>query len=189
MKTRIHSVARHSDLTLCRKRLHELKRDQPDFKHELVMTDWQSECLSKGKWRSWNDWDKVNCPNCIAANTPGSSLYKARSMVSAKELPIDKRFASVIADAMRSTDQERRKGHENYDLASAMTALMEVLNIHLPKSRCSSCGGSGKVAHHHSVYCYRETFDGDELVCGSSTTECTSCRGLGFISEDLFKKG
>jgi hypothetical protein len=104
-----------------------------------------------------------------------------------RPLPINDRFAAAIADAMRQTDRDRRNGRNDYSLAAAMTALMEKMDIHLGKSKCDNCGGSGKVAHQHGPFCYRETWGGDELVCGGGSVDCTSCFGTGFLSEDIFK--
>lgn len=133
----------------------------------------------------------VTCQACVDALTPGSSLYK-KTNCPATEIPVDKKYFPAIMQALKDVDYERR--HSPYDtnscLNAAMVALMEALNLHLPKEKCSSCRGGGKVPHTHSGYCWRDGGYGGEdyLGCDSSDEQCSSCRGTGFISEELLRK-
>jgi hypothetical protein len=130
---------------------------------------------------------KVTCPVCLYKITPGASLYK--NCTGDKKFITNENIVPAIISALRAVDFKRRGGDEVEDTTNdALVYLLEQGNIHVPETKCSACRGSGRVSHSHGMYCYKESWGEDVLVCNSSYDSCSTCNGSGIVSEETIFK-
>ncbi len=124
----------------------------------------------------------IDCAACLEKLTPGSSLYK--DSVGCKRYISP---SAAIITALKAVDSYRRlgSGHHVSELQFEIVNLLERENLHVSEGTCTNCNGQGTIPHTHGVYCYRESWGGDELICGSSHNTCDTCKGLGKLSEKL----